>query len=185
MFAAIVGTALFWINIFGRHVDMPSSYSKAHQGWPWLISYDFSFQDFEKGWIKTPHSFYSSSMYVNLFFSVILLFSIYCTLNYLFQRWRNRSQFFLSELFILLTAGAVILSFLHYELRESPTPWRGYQPLHDLPWPIQIPLWFGIGCSALLIGGAVVHGPELLFRRRNSTKSLSEEIKERNGSREN
>jgi hypothetical protein len=170
-----------WINIFSYNVLIAGGSYYYRQGWPWVISQGFCFEDYDihdfpncrVRWTYLPYNYYcSTSIFANLGFYVVFVFSCFFTVDYFHSLRKYRPRFFLSELFILVTATAVIFSFLQYEQRKCLLPYTDriliYQPLHDLSLGIQILLWFGIGCMAWMIGCGIVHGLGMLFRKRKT-----------------
>jgi hypothetical protein len=175
----LVGTALFWINWFGYQQDL-SDYDEylleRYHGWPMIIAIEKSLRYVESSpeWSRSQPYFRRLSLYENLAFGIILLPSVFFTLNYLRSRWKNRNQFFLSELLILITAAAILCTFfVHYEMKDYWFPRNTtealYQRLHFLPWFLRLPLWLGVFCTALSIAAAIVHGLRLFIPRRRQT----------------
>jgi hypothetical protein len=172
----LIGFALLWINVYGCGISEKYHWER-FRGWPMLSSikvgdcnYDFNEMDFY-GWQFTQPYFRRLSLYENLGFGVIFLPSVFLVLKYLQTRWHNRNQFFLSELLILVTAAAILSSFfIHYEMNDRWFPPNTteavYQRLHQIPWFLSLPLWWGVVCTALTIAAAMIHGLRLLVPRR-------------------
>jgi hypothetical protein len=81
-----------------------------------------------------------------------------------------KSRFFLDEILIATTTTSILLTFIFGMDRSDNynyTIYWEYQPLRLLPLYLQIPLWFGVFCSAGVLGTAMIDGIRFLIMKRD------------------
>jgi hypothetical protein len=160
---ALVGFALIRINLVGHfpesYIDFYANTNPVwiqYRGWPMMISCDDDF--FGIYWIFT-----------NIVIAMVILYCTSLSLKYVYRRWKKQKQLFLSEILIVMTTASIILAFItsldfmlfHYDGLPS------YQPLHLLPLYLQIPIWFGLLCTAGVLATVMVDGVRFLLTRKN------------------
>ncbi|MBN2577614.1 MAG: hypothetical protein JXB10_01305 [Pirellulales bacterium] len=169
---AMVGTALFEANTV-QHSSKTTGYFR---GWPLIIAaflpdeedeFDFNPADYIVDLEGMKH--YAAN--INLVFSVTILFCTFLAMKYFFRLRKGRRQFSIQETLVFMTTCAILGSFLVTIDFWPRPPLHGninyiYQSLHVLPILLQIPLWFGVFCTAAVLATAMIDGVRLLTTRR-------------------
>jgi hypothetical protein len=148
----IVGGALGWCQVVGGPegiVDAEGSWARRF-GWPWNHFHSWGSAVPERPWWSAHFS--ASVAGANTLVSFVVLACVVAVAES-FAKRRRWLQLRLSTLFAAVAVLAALFAFLHYErrwgslyLHSVPVGFE-YSRLAWHPWPLRLPLLFGIGCT--------------------------------------
>jgi hypothetical protein len=185
MLPLFVGAAMLWENIIGYR-NKVSDETKQYLGWPLNITVwnTWNYEDasidgvpddiYWSNFSGSPKGLGTYAAITNTVFSLAMLYCTFLATRIIRRSMNNRLQFSIKGLLILTTAVAMLCSMI-VAIDFWPEWFPGqritneyiYQPLHKIPLYLQIPLWFGLFCTAAVLATAMIDGVRFLVTRKD------------------
>ncbi|MEX2120591.1 MAG: hypothetical protein WD847_13435 [Pirellulales bacterium] len=159
----LVGAALAWCQAVGTvgDIDYLGTWRTKGYGWPliYLVRHQATL-----ALEPRPIDFSSASAVGNVVFNLLVLVCVFISFETLLRKPDSRFQLQISHLFAITTVIAIVVWLVVYE----PGTWpygiteSGGARLRWHPWPVRVPILFGLGCTFYVAGWIIARAASRL-----------------------